>query len=75
MCRRVKVSDYSAPADYASYTAKLLKEICEKRGLKGYKGKKKDVLIAILLEDDKTRVVATAAAAVTENVVTLAPSS
>ena len=75
LCRRVKVSDYSTPADYASYTAKLLKEICEKRGLKGYKGKKKDVLIAMLLEDDKTRVVATAAAAVTENVVTVVPSS
>ena len=69
--RRVTVSDYSAPANYASYTAKLLKEICEKRGLKLGKIKNKDDLVALLLEDDKTRVVATAAAAVTENVLTL----
>jgi hypothetical protein len=68
LCRRVAVSDYSAPADYASYTAKLLKEICEKRGLKGYTSKKKDDLVAMLMKHDETKA-ATAAVAVAENVV------
>jgi hypothetical protein len=58
LCRRVKVSDYSAPADYASYTAKLLKEICEKRGLKGYASKKKDDLVAMLTKHDETKATA-----------------
>jgi hypothetical protein len=64
LCRRVTVSDYSAPAEYASYTVKLLKEICKKRGLKGYSSKKSADLVAMLEKYDETKAVTAAPAAV-----------
>ena len=63
LCRRVTVSDYMAPAEYSTYTAKVLKEICEKRGLKGCKSKKKDDLVLLLKKDDDAKGAAAAAAA------------
>ena len=58
LSRRHTVGDYSAPADYAMYTVKLLKELCEKRGIKKSPNKKEE-LVSILkkYDDEKTAVV------------------